>query len=552
MLIMSNQFSTKEGKQKYLEKRTGQRFGKLVALKRVGTDKNNNTLWKCKCDCGNTPIVSMGALTRGHTKSCGCLSKEKLIDIRGKKFGKWLVLNEPYIPTEKGASWKCKCDCGTIKQVNSNDLRKGISTSCGCSTKLPEGESACRWLFNHYKKDNAKKRGFSWEFTLDDFKKITKERCWRCGEEPKQIMNMKDSHRNGAYIYNGIDRKDNTQGYTKENSVACCGYCNSIKSDKSEEEYIEHINKMVEVHNSRNEKKVRPTDIDPSYSYNEGDEAKNERINFRHWNDLLYEKDNGEKDTTYSSLWLYRNAKEIPPFKDTIGSKSKTQAIKEGKEYFSEFNPLVAENIINFWSDEKDNVLDVFAGRTRGIVAGLKHRKYYGFEISPIVHKAVLEVIEQGKERFDEGYKPEIYCDNSVNLLNYNLPEIDLIFTCPPYHNLEKYESVEGQLSDIEDYGKFLEALKEIMKVSLSKLKENGFACLVVGDFRREDRLVPFDCDVTKMIEELGVVLWDKVILQNINFGWAGIKFGNIKHKRQTSKVTEYLLVFKKIKKEKN
>lgn len=294
-------------------------------------------------------------------------------------------------------------------------------------------------------------------------------------------------------------------------------------------------------------KKILPTDINPSYSYHQGDDSKNERINFRHWNDLLYEKDKGEKDTTYSSLWLFRNAKEIPPFKDTIGSKSQTQARKEGKEYFSEFNPLVAENIINFWSDENDVVLDLFAGRTRGIVAGLKHRKYYGFEISPKVHKAVLEVIEQGKDEFDKGYAPIIYCDNSANLLNYNLPQIDLIFTCPPYHNLEKYESVDGQLSDIENYSDFLNALKEIMRTALSKLKDNGFVCLVVGDFRKEDRLIPFDCDITKMMEELGVVLWDKVILQNINFGWAGIKFGQVKHKRQTSKVTEYLLVFKKI-----
>ena len=296
--------------------------------------------------------------------------------------------------------------------------------------------------------------------------------------------------------------------------------------------------------------KIRPTDINPSYSYHQGDDNKNERINFKSWNDLLYEKDKdkGEKDTTYSSLWLFRNAKEIPPFKDTIGSKSPTQAKKQGKEYFSEFNPLIAENIINFWSDENDVILDVFAGRTRGIVAGLKHRKYYGFEISPLVHKAVLETIEQGKDKFDKNYFPTIYCDNSLNLLKYDIPQVDLIFTCPPYHNLEKYESIKGQLSDIDNYEEFLNALKSIMNIALYKLKDNGFACLVVGDFRKNERLIPFDCDITKMMEELGVILWDKVVLQNTNFGWAGIKFGNIKHKRQTSKVTEYLLVFKKYK----
>jgi hypothetical protein len=148
---MANQFTSEEGKEKYLNERIGKRFGKLVVVERIGTDKHNNTLWKCKCDCGNTPTISMGCLTRGHTKSCGCLSKEKVIDIRGKRFGRWLVLDKPYTSTKKGAYWECKCDCGTIKKVNSFELRNGVSKSCGCSTRLSEGESACKWLYNNYK-----------------------------------------------------------------------------------------------------------------------------------------------------------------------------------------------------------------------------------------------------------------------------------------------------------------------------------------------------------------------------------------------------------------
>lgn len=34
------------------------------------------------------------------------------------------------------------------------------------------------------------------------------------------------------YFYNGIDRLDNTKGYTPENSVACCKHCNSLKGDR--------------------------------------------------------------------------------------------------------------------------------------------------------------------------------------------------------------------------------------------------------------------------------------------------------------------------------
>jgi len=294
--------------------------------------------------------------------------------------------------------------------------------------------------------------------------------------------------------------------------------------------------------------KIRPTDIDPSYSFRKGDESKNDRINFKHWNDLLYEKGKSEKDTTYSSLWLFRQAKMIPPFTDVIGSSSKAEADREGVEYFSEFNPLVSQNITNYWADENNVVLDPFAGRTRGIVSGLTHRKYFGFEISPTVHKAVMDVINSGKDKFDDGFLPIIYNDDSFNVDKYDLPKVDTIFSCPPYWNLEQYESVPGQLSDLEDYNIFLERLKQIMQKCIFKLKENGFICLVVGDFRKEEKLISFETDTVKIMESIpGIVLWDKIVLQNINLGWASRKFGAIKHKRIVAKVTEYLLVFKKM-----
>lgn len=51
---------------------TGQRFGRLVAIEAVGR-KNRSVLWRCKCDCGNVKDVSAKHLTEGSIKSCGCL-----------------------------------------------------------------------------------------------------------------------------------------------------------------------------------------------------------------------------------------------------------------------------------------------------------------------------------------------------------------------------------------------------------------------------------------------------------------------------------------------
>lgn len=58
---------------------TGERFGRLLVIKRVENSKHNETQWLCKCDCGKEKIVKYGKLAYGNTKSCGCYSTEILV-----------------------------------------------------------------------------------------------------------------------------------------------------------------------------------------------------------------------------------------------------------------------------------------------------------------------------------------------------------------------------------------------------------------------------------------------------------------------------------------
>lgn len=53
-------------------------------------------------------------------------------NLQGKSFGRWTVENYGG-PGTCGATWYCKCDCGTLRRVNANSLLSGASTSCGCS-----------------------------------------------------------------------------------------------------------------------------------------------------------------------------------------------------------------------------------------------------------------------------------------------------------------------------------------------------------------------------------------------------------------------------------
>lgn len=67
---------------------TGQKFGRLTALRRTGYRKypggGGLSIWECKCDCGNVIELPLAALRTGNTSSCGCLYKEVMRNIHGK------------------------------------------------------------------------------------------------------------------------------------------------------------------------------------------------------------------------------------------------------------------------------------------------------------------------------------------------------------------------------------------------------------------------------------------------------------------------------------
>lgn len=53
----------------------GQRFGRLVAVRRVPTP-GGKASWACLCDCGGQTSVRIDALKAGQVKSCGCFRRE--------------------------------------------------------------------------------------------------------------------------------------------------------------------------------------------------------------------------------------------------------------------------------------------------------------------------------------------------------------------------------------------------------------------------------------------------------------------------------------------
>lgn len=89
---------------------------------------------------------------------------------------------------------------------------------------LPQGVSSKRGLLSRYKRE-AKMRELDWVLSEAEFETLISDVCYYCGKEPNQRF-LVHQQTNGAFVYNGIDRVDNTVGYRMDNCVSCCGTCN--------------------------------------------------------------------------------------------------------------------------------------------------------------------------------------------------------------------------------------------------------------------------------------------------------------------------------------
>ena len=115
---------------------SGQRFDRLFVESYHG-EGNHSSLWDCLCDCGQHIVVSMSNLKSGHTRSCGCLSRElskarMVDDLTGRKFGRWTVLGWSKKDYRNQNIWLCKCECGNERELSTGVLQSGMSKSCGC------------------------------------------------------------------------------------------------------------------------------------------------------------------------------------------------------------------------------------------------------------------------------------------------------------------------------------------------------------------------------------------------------------------------------------
>lgn len=208
----------------------------------------------------------------------------------------------------------------------------------------------------------------------------------------------------------------------------------------------------------------------------------------------------------------------------------------------SVFDPVLCEVVYNWFSPSGGVVFDPFAGGSvRGVVAEMLGRKYIGIDLS----QKQVDANQINADRL--GVSPVWYCDDSRNADRYIPDEsADMVFSCPPYHNLERYSDHPQDLSNMS-YADFLDAYTEIISRSCSKLRYNRFAVFVVGDIRdSEGAYRDFISDTKRIFRENGLCLYNEIILLQ-QLGTTPMRAGRIfGAKRKVPKVHQNVLVFYK------
>lgn len=217
------------------------------------------------------------------------------------------------------------------------------------------------------------------------------------------------------------------------------------------------------------------------------------------------------------------------------------------------FDPVLCELAYRWFCPAGGHVLDPFAGGSvRGIVCAMVGRHYTGIDLS---EQQVAANQEQATKLLDlpeehrpaEGVLPRWLVGDARDIPAL-VPEeeFDLVFTCPPYADLERYSNDPRDLSTLE-YAAFIAAYREVISKAVWRLRPNRFACFVVGDIRDpQGRYRNFVGHTVEAFQAAGCHLYNEAILVTA-LGSLPMRAGRyFRASRKLGKTHQNVLVFVK------
>jgi len=178
------------------------------------------------------------------------------------------------------------------------------------------------------------------------------------------------------------------------------------------------------------------------------------------------------------------------------------------------FDPVLCELAYRWFCPPGGVVLDPFAGGSvRGIVAAYLGHPYLGVDLSA---RQVEANREQAARILTTQPIPEWIVGDSGAVLPGVTRSADLVFTCPPYYDLEVYSDDARDLSALRSYADFLVAYRAIIAAAVDRLRPGRFACIVVSEIRGKEGtfqgLVP---DTIAAFIHAGMRYYNEAILIN-------------------------------------
>ena len=247
----------------------------------------------------------------------------------------------------------------------------------------------------------------------------------------------------------------------------------------------------------------------------------------KRWNGLGIKSEVGRDATTYN-------------FKDWADSKTRNTMPSDT----SIFDPVLCELMYRWFCPEGGTILDPFAGGSvRGIVANYLGYHYTGIDIR---QEQVDSNNEQADAILGAGDKPKWIVGDSNVVLNDELGQFDLVFTCPPYADLEVYSDLDGDISNMK-YPQFIKAFEEIMAKACKQLKHGGAAIVVVGEIRdNKGNYRGFVADTVKFMQGIdGMKFYNDAVLAT-SLVSAGLRAGGNMKSGKLVKIHQNVLMFKK------
>lgn len=206
----------------------------------------------------------------------------------------------------------------------------------------------------------------------------------------------------------------------------------------------------------------------------------------------------------------------------------------------SNFDPVLAEVMMRWFNTPQGKILDPFGGeQTKGVVAGVLGYPYHGCEIRQDQVDYNRAITTQFK---DINY----VCGDSNDIDELITErEFDMVFTSPPYFDLEVYSATD--MSSLPTYKAFMGQLENIYQKCSVMLNDNRFFVVKVGEIRdkKGGMYRNFVGDTIEMCMRMGLHYYNEIILVN-SVGTAPMRANGTFRTRKIVKLHQNILVFYK------